>query len=309
MRAIEVPIDWDGAGSDGPLNVEGLGEWVEGAAAALAGVPAARRPDLVYAIGVPISALAAGEAIARRLAKPLVVDLGDPWQAGSEGERALRERVLGAAAGLVTTTPELAAQLEPLLAEGTPSLLAPAGGELRERRPRPDGEPPLFVHLGTINAGRVDPGPAFAALAELHRAERIEFRSHSTAWHPDFEELPHPHLPLLPHDQALDLLAEASAALVLGNDNHEQLPSKAFEIACTETWALCVSELADDATVAVLTGTGHGVVAEANERAAISAAATEILGREERGERPSPEPRYSWERRLDEIAELLGGID
>ncbi len=284
-----------------------MGEWVEGAAARLAAEPAERRPDLVYAIGVPVSALAAGEAIARRLELPLAIDLGDPWIAGSEAERELRERVLGAACCLITTTPELSSQLTPMLADGAPSLLAPAGGELLGRRPRAEGEPPLFVHLGTINAGRVDPGPAFAALAGLHRAGRIEFRSHSTGWHPDFERLPHPHLPLLPHDQALDLLAKASAALVLGNDNREQLPSKAFEIACTETWALCVSELEGDGAVEVLGRTGHAVSADANEEAAIVTAAEAILDREARDERPRPEPTYSWERRIDEIAELVAG--
>lgn len=305
VHAVAAPIDWDNGGDREAANAEGLGEWVERARAAVSSLPAQERPDLVYAVGVPVSALAAGAAVADELTVPVVLDLGDPWSAESSAAREHRERVLGSATALITTTPELAAQLRPLPPAGAATLLAPAGGEIRQRVPRPEGVPPLFVHLGAINAGRVDPTPAFSALAALHGSGRIEFRSHSTGWHPDLDRLPHPHLPMLPHAAALDLLAEATAALVLGNDNHEQLPSKVFEIACTETWALCVSELEGDATVEVLRETGHAVTTEANEEAVITAAIERILDLEARGERPEPAPQYSWERRLDRIAELL----
>jgi hypothetical protein len=127
----------------------------------------------------------------------------------------------------------------------------------------------------------------------------------SNGWHPDLERLPHPHLPMLPHAASLDLLAEAAGALVLGNDNREQLPSKVFEIACTEAWALCVSELDQDGAIEVLERTGHAVAAEANEQAAITAAIERILNLEARDQRPSPAPQYSWDRRVDRIAELL----
>ncbi|HUT77099.1 MAG TPA: hypothetical protein VM285_05400, partial [Polyangia bacterium] len=126
--------------------------------------------------------------------------------------------------------------------------------------------------------------------------------------HPRLGDLSHPHLPLLPHPAAIELLASAAGALVLGNRNRAQLPSKAYEIACTETWALCVSELSDDPAAAVLERTGHAVRPAANEAEAIAAAAEEILAREARGERPSPAAEYSWERRIDEIAALVEGL-
>lgn len=305
VHAVAAPIDWEGDSDREPVNAEGLGEWVERAHAAITSLPPQERPELVYAIGVPVSALAAGAAVADELTLPLILDLGDPWPAPSAAAREHRGRVLGSGAALITTTPELAAQLRPLLAAGATTLLAPGGGEIRQRVPRPAGAPPLFVHLGAINAGRVDPTPAFSALAALHRSGRIEFRSHSNGWHPDLDQLPHPHLPMLPHAAALDLLTEATAALVLGNDNHEQLPSKVFEIACTETWALCISELEGDAAVEVLRETGHAVTAEANDEAAVTAAIERILEHEARGERPAQAPRYSWDRRLDRIADLL----
>ncbi len=133
----------------------------------------------------------------------------------------------------------------------------------------------------------------------------IEFRSHATGFHPAFDDLPHAQLPMLPHDEALELTAAVTAALVLGNDNPAQLPSKAFEIACTETWALCVRERDDDPAAALLEGSGHAVVAGSNDIAGISIAAEEILARERRGERPCPDPAQSWGQRVAAVAELI----
>jgi hypothetical protein len=188
--------------------------------------------------------------------------------------------------------------------------LIPNGGEIR-RRPYATGEgpePPLFVHLGAINAGRIDPHPAFSALAALHIEGTIDFRSHSIGFHHGFDGLPHPHRPMLSHDEALDLLASATAALVLGNDDPAQLPSKAFEIACTETWALCVRGRSDDPAAAVLERSGHAVIAAANTERAVSAAAREILEREQAGLRPSPDPGQSWEGRIAAVAALIREI-
>ncbi len=271
----------------------------------LAAEPAAELPDVILAIAYPLGAIGAGARLSRRFRIPLAADLGDPWPAASPEEAATRSGALAAAGALITTTPELEDELEPLLAPRARTLLAPAGGELRHRsHGRPPTAPPLFVHLGVINPGRVDPGPVFAELARRHAAGQIEFRSHSGGLHPALHELGHPHLEPLPHAEAIDLLAEASAALVLGNRNRAQLPSKAYEIACTETWALCVKELADDPTAALLAASGHGVSAE-NDRVSIAAAIELILAHEERGERPTPDPAQSWERRCEQIAELL----
>lgn len=281
---------------------DGLGPWARAVLAALAARP---RPDLVYAIGLPLGALSAGYLFAERLGVPLVHDLGDPWKPKGLRERALMRRTLARAAALVTTSPALARSLEPHLDPGAEVLLCPNGGELRRRSGT--REPPLFVHLGAIPTTRVAPEPAFAALAALAAEGRIELRSHSQGWHPGFDSLPVRHRPMLPHAEALDLLAEASAALVLGCTNREQLPSKAFELACTETWALCVRELDDDPATAVLERGGHAVAAR-NEEVAIRAAVEEILAREARGERPEPVAAYTWERRIDEIAALIGRL-
>ncbi|MGI8726217.1 MAG: hypothetical protein ACR2K6_00860, partial [Solirubrobacterales bacterium] len=263
------------------------------------------RPQLVYAIGSPLGALVAGARIAAAVEVPLVVDLGDPWECTTEAERELRQATLGGAAALVTTTTALASTLGGDLQPGTPRLLAPAGGELRRRSSGPAG-PPTFIHLSTVHDGRTPAAGAFTALTELDREGRIDFRSHTSAWiTPGEPELSHHPLPLLPHDEALDLTAGSACALILGNRNPAQVPSKAYEIACTETWALCVSVLDPDPTVEVLREGGHAVVATDSSEESVRAAAEETLARERRGERPEPQPAHTWERRLDDIAGLI----
>jgi hypothetical protein len=274
----------------------------------LAAESAAELPEVLLAIAYPLGAILAGARLNRRFGIPFVADLGDPWPARDAGEAESRLYSLRAADALITTTPGLATELGPLLRPGVGTLLAPAGGELRRRTgTRDPGAPPLFVHLGVINEGRVAPEPAFAELGRLHRAGRIEFRSHSGGFHPRLHALGHPHSQPLAHERSIDLLAEASAALVLGNRNRNQLPSKLFEIACTQAWALCISEIADDPAAAVLAAGGHGVLA-ANDPGSIAAAIELILDREERGERPEPDPGQSWDRRCEEIAELLESV-
>ena len=185
---------------------------------------------------------------------------------------------------------------------GAPVLLSPAGGTVSRRSAR-DGIP-LIVHLGSINSGRVDPRPAFEVLGAAHRRGEIEFRSHTNGWHPELDHLPHPHLPMLDSERALELTAEACAALVLGNASTIQIPSKSYEIACTETWAICVSELEDDPVLKVLSSTGHAVPTE-NDVASIERALASVLAREGRGEKPAPAHQHDWDRRIDEIAGLV----
>jgi hypothetical protein len=303
--AAEAPFAVEGEAA-GTAPAEGLDPWIDAVRAELSGRGPKGQPGLVYAIGLPAGAIVAGQRIAAEFGAKLVADLGDPWP---EGERREEERrqALGATNALVTTTETLAERLRGDLPEGAEVLVAPNGGELR-RRPQPPAEaPPLVVHLGAINAGRVDPRPAFEALVQLEREGRIRFRSHTTGFHPEIDELPDRRLPMLSHEEALGLTASATAALVLGNDDPSQLPSKAFEIACTETWALCVGG-DDDPARTLLTSTGHAVPVAANTQADVRAAVGEILVRDARGERPEPAEGMTWEARVGQVAALLAGL-
>ena len=301
LHALPSPSPY-GAGAHGP---EGLGAWIEDAEDLGRSLAGDGRPALVLGVGLPLAALFAASRIACVLGAPFAADLGDPWEAADGARAAERAAVLGSAAGLITTTAELARDLKRDLGPGTPVLIAPAGGTVRQGGDRV--WPPLFVQLGTLTRARVDPVPAYQALGALDAEGSIGFRSHGGAWLDGVESLPHPHLPPLPHDAALELLASAGAGLVLGNVNREQLPSKAFELACTDVWALCVSGLDDDPTVETLRVSGHAVEA-ANDEDSIRSAALEIAARLACGERPEPDPSHSWESRLDEIAAFLHDV-
>jgi len=283
----------------------GLLSWARRAARELAALPADERPEVLYAIGYPVGALIAGSVVAAALEVPWIADLGDPWDPSGLLERRRRNRVLSSAAALVTTNAELARSLTPTLRSETPVLLSPAGGTIRRRAGA--GGLPLVVHLGSINAGRVDPRPAFEVLSAAHARLEIEFRSHTNGWHPELDSLPHPHLEMLAADDALELSARAAAVLVLGNQSTIQIPSKAYEIACTESWALCVSELDEDPIVEVLSAGGHAVAAT-NDIASIGDALSSILEREQRGQKPAPVAEHDWARRVDAIEELIGSV-
>ena len=156
LTALHSPFPFDEKASGG--GADGFGPWIEAALGELDRRPVCEWPAIVYAIGVPVGAIIAGARIAERLGAELVADLGDPWEAPGETERAERDAALGTAAALVTTTPELEAELGSHLPAGAETLLAPNGGELRRRAAAPGTAPPLFVHLGAINPGPRRPG-------------------------------------------------------------------------------------------------------------------------------------------------------
>lgn len=295
--AIEIARPFDDSGA--------FDVWARRGSEAVTAMPPERRPDLIYAIGYPVEALEAGAAISAATGIPWIGDLGDPWEADDDGAAAVRTRTLGSAAAFVAASEALADELQPLLRPAAPVLVSPAGGVIRRR----DGihQPPLVVHLGSINPGRVDPRPAFSVLAEAHGRGEIEFRSHTNGWHEEVDFLAHPHLPMLPADDAIDLLANSAAALVLGNRNYVQVPSKIYEISCTQAWALCVTELDSDPAVRMLADSGHGVFA-GNDRDWVRGALEQIIARERAGQRPHPAAEHSWQKRVAAIARLMARV-
>ncbi len=137
LRAIAAASPFAGWRKGAEPETEGtaLEPWSEAVVADIAPRSAHHRPELVYALGVPVGALVAGARLADAIGAPLIADLGDPWPDEPEGAAAEREWTLARVAGLVTTTDALAAQLRPQLPDGTPVRLIPNGGEIRRRPP------------------------------------------------------------------------------------------------------------------------------------------------------------------------------
>lgn len=261
---------------------------------------------VVYAVAAPFSSLVLGATLARRWGVPLVADLGDPWPIRGAAEARVAEWVLEAVTALVVTTERAAERYRGAVAATVPIIVAPNGADELVRAGGGDCEPPLFLQLGTLSDQRVDPNPAFRALAGLEREGGLRFRSHGEAWVRFEREVAGHHLGVVSGDEARTLMGSAAALLVIGNRSEIQVPSKVYEIARSSAWGLYVSEFEREPGAEILRRSGHGVVC-ANTEAAIRAGAIEILAREARGERPAPSAEFSWQRSIDRVIGLLEG--
>ncbi|MCP9487655.1 MAG: glycosyltransferase [Gaiellaceae bacterium MAG52_C11] len=270
--------------------------------------PRPKPPGLaaVYAIGAPFSALALGAALARRWDLPLIADLGDPWPRRGPAEFLLERWTMRRASAMLVPTKRMARAYRRRFRKIAQIVVAPNGADvLRSKRRK--GRP-LFLHVGVITGLRIDPEPAFRALAKLDREGLLEFVSYGGAWVPLPPEAAHHHRGPIPQPDARRLMAEASALLILGNRSDIGLPSKTFEVARSDVWALFVSELDWELGAEVIEETGSGEVVRMNAEPAIRAAALAILARERSGERPQPTARYSWEETLATAVDVVGEI-
>jgi FkbM family methyltransferase len=257
----------------------------------------------IYAVAAPFSSLVLGAILARRWNVPLIGDLGDPWPLRSPAEARLERATIRRLAALVVTNERTADAYRDKVSPEVKILVAPNGADVL-RRSADEVEPPLFLQLGTLSHLRVDAGPAFRALATLDREGLIRFRSHGEAWVTFSPETAKHHLGVIPEREARELMRSASALLVVGNRNAIQIPSKVYEIARSDLWALCVSELEREPGPELLRESGHGVICS-NTEPEIRAGAIEILDRRGRGDWPKPSELHSWEEALDRVLGLI----
>jgi glycosyltransferase involved in cell wall biosynthesis len=229
--------------------------WIWRAGAAVRRAIREERPDTVVSTGPPHSAhLAAGLGIGRS-GVPWVVDLRDPWATppGLWGDnpwtialaRRLEAAVFRRAATVLTTTSELRAALEHAFPHAAITCL-PNGVDLRglPTHDAPTGPGFTVTHLGTVYFNR-DPRPvvrAFGRFLADHTAvadgARLRFVGFVA---PEFRGSLDDevralgltgHVELagaLPRDQALEVLANSSMALVLAQGQHHMVPGKLYE--------------------------------------------------------------------------------
>ena len=208
---------------------------------------ARRRPgaDAALLIGHPFSPLVYA---ARRLARagvPYVVDSGDPWaltdpEPGSRGlslwrarraEWALWER----AAGGVLTTPQQAERLRELF-PGLPTLVRPNGYDSPAEPPPPPAgrarpEQLRIAHFGMLSSRRLDLRPLLHALSGSGLWERVVLAQFGDdfAGLLDGLEVEVERHPAYPWPEVVQRAADYDLALVVGNVNPGQLPSKAVQ--------------------------------------------------------------------------------
>lgn len=228
--------------------------------------------DVAILVGFPFSPLpiAARKLIARGI--PYVVDIGDPWclTAGRQSrnvagvrarrlERALWEHCAG---GIVTT--ELQKEALTSLFPSLDMLVRPNGyhhgdvaiSEVPATPARASNPHTLrLVHFGEINSARLDVRPTLQKLAAAGRWRQV----HVTQYGTDYAGMLSRHIPgvsverraPVPWARAIDQSAAHDAALVIGNTNPVQLPSKAIQYLTLPIPRLAVTNPSQDDSLAV----------------------------------------------------------
>lgn len=204
------------------------------------------RPDGALLVGFPFSAVywAARWLAPRRIR--YVVDIGDPWALTLRPrERPVMGRMRAAqcerfvwrfaAAGVVTT--ELQADALGRLFPALPIVVRPNGhratvGPVRTAPRAPDGTLRV-VHYGNLYGSRLAIAPLLTRLAACGRWDSVVFTQYGEDWTGTLTGLPRAVRVQLrspvPWDQVVASAAEHDMAIVVGNDNPAQLPSKAVQ--------------------------------------------------------------------------------
>jgi hypothetical protein len=202
--------------------------------------------DAAVLIGFPFAPLAYAADRLTRHGIPYVVDIGDPWTLPTRGRDAVprasaraqhaERRMWSNASGGIVTTPGQAQAIGSAFPK-IPLLVRPNGFETvaapRNPRSQRDSSVLRLVHYGNFYEARLDPIDFFANLAASGRWRRITLRQHGSDWSGQLDQVARfvdvdPQAPI-PWQQAVHESPQFDAALVIGNRNPDQLPSKAIQ--------------------------------------------------------------------------------
>ena len=205
------------------------------------------RPEAALLIGYPFSPLAYASARLARRGIPYIVDLGDPWALTARHptmsglallrSRRAEKRMWEAAAGAIVTTAaqarallELFPRLEVLVRPNGFDPPPPHTVAAGNRRPDDARDALRLVHFGTIYDVRVDIKTFLEKLSESGLWERVEFHQYGlmvslrdTAGVSLVVHEPRP------WHEVISLAGAYDAALVIGNLDGRQMPSKTVE--------------------------------------------------------------------------------
>jgi hypothetical protein len=202
--------------------------------------------DAALLIGHPYSPLVYASRRLARARVPYVVDVGDPWvltSLGTDLEAVARQRAARAerrlwrgAAGAVLTTRGQAEGIEGV-APGIPTLVRPNGYDGTAAAPQPPSRPAdrclRIAHFGMFNNQRLDPRPLLRRLAASGRWSGVVFAQFGDDFVGFLDDPPVgvevERNPAYPWPQVLERASEYDLAVVVGNVNPSQLPSKAVQ--------------------------------------------------------------------------------
>jgi hypothetical protein len=221
--------------------------------------------DAALLIGHPYSPVVYAGRRLRAAGVPYVVDVGDPWALTSDeteltgiarrrAERAERRLWQGSAGAVLTTAgqAERIAEVVP----GLPTLVRPNGYEEQAASasgpvPRREDGVLRLAHFGMFNNQRLDPRPLLAALSRSGRWSRVVLAQFGDDFTGFLDQLPagvevdmHP---AYPWAEVLERAVNYDVAVVVGNRNHRQLPSKAVQYLTLPIPRLAISSGEGDA--------------------------------------------------------------
>jgi hypothetical protein len=286
-----------------------------------------RRPDLVLAIGYPFSpAVEAARALAADDV-PIVVDMSDPWvltaaepamgKVGRLRARRAEARLWSVAAGAILTTgrqqralsarfPHLRTLVRPngyqsiAMPPVPPSARGP-GGELR------------IGHFGNLYYPRVGLGLFLTRLAESGLWTSITFEQFGNDWNRALDGAPagvrvRRHRPLSWPDALEFARRELDLALVVGNVDPAQMPSKVIEYLTLPIPRLALVAPPGEDAITDYVGDKPGWVAVCAEDPDVASKVRAHVEREWTSEQLRPPPDEAWPAVGREIVEFLPGF-
>jgi hypothetical protein len=287
------------------------------------------RPDGALLMGFPFSAVYWGARWLVRSRVRYVVDLGDPWALTLPAdERMPMGRWRGsrceqfvwshAAAGILTTQLQADALQElfphvPLIVR--PNGYRPTSGSARRTFPaRGDGRRTLrLVHYGNLYTSRVAVVPLITRLAQSGLWERVVVTQQGEDWNGVLRGLPSNARVEFSRparwDEVVDSSRSHDLAIVVGNRNPAQLPSKAVQYLTLPIPRLAIvnGQRTDALTEYVHDKPGWLVLSsDAPTEVAASAVAAHVQHPWTADELIAP-PQESWEAVADSLVDVLFG--
>ncbi len=204
------------------------------------------RVDAALRIAFPFSPVAYASRRLRPLGIPYVVDAGDPWiltnpSPYSHGLASWRSRrseqyLWEGASGAVLTTPQQARRLNARFSE-LPVLVRPNGYDPPATAPAPSPRPAdgrlRIAHFGMLSSERLDLRPLLAGLAAAGVWEGVVFDQFGDDFVGLMGQLPPgvsgTRRDSAPWQRVVEAARAYDLALVVGNVNPGQLPSKAIQ--------------------------------------------------------------------------------
>lgn len=208
------------------------------------------KADAALLIGFPMSPLVYASSCLTAHQTPYVIDVGDPWTlthpeprlrwpASHRAASAERRLWSGASGAIVTTDAQAEAILS--LYPAVPVLVRPNGYDsaqwaasqrLRHSCTR-SPQTLRLIHFGDLYSVRLDVGALLRRLVDSGRWQKVIFTQYGSDWSGALEAVPAQvrimtHQPV-PWHEAIAISRDHDVAVVIGNQNTSQLPSKAVQ--------------------------------------------------------------------------------